>query len=274
VTTVDATAPLRTSPQPSALDAIWALVVRDLFLFVRSRSQLTSSVIFPLLLLAIIGAGVTDGLDPRNVEDYVTFMVPGVIVLTSLFSATFTTASIYQDRDTGMLGVFLVSPHPPYVIVAGKIVSSVVIGVAQALLVLAVAAAIPAIDFDLSHGIAGGLALALGGIVLLNLFLSSTAQWIASRIASNTGFHLVMNLVLFPCLFFSGAFFPLDDLPAWLRALGTVNPLSYPVDLLQIALYGRGIDGYFGLAIDLAVMVVLAAAALVAGATRRIVLDR
>jgi ABC-2 type transport system permease protein len=264
----------RPNVRPAALDAVMALVLRDLRLFVRSRSQLTSSVVFPLLLLAIIGAGVTDGLDPRNVEDYVTFMVPGVIVLTALFSATFTTASIYQDRDSGMLGTFLASPHPSYAIVAGKIVSSVVIGVAQALLVLGVAAAIPAIDFDITHGVAGGIAVAFGGIVLLNLFLSGLAQWIASRIASNTGFHLVMNLVLFPCLFFSGAFFPLEDLPAWLKALGTINPLSYAVDLLQIALYGRGTDGYFGLAADIAVMTVLAAAALFLGATRRIDLGR
>jgi ABC-2 type transport system permease protein len=256
--------------QPTTFDAVAALVSRDLRLFVRSRSQLTSSVIFPLLLLAIIGAGVTDGLDPRNIEDYVTFMVPGVIVLTALFSATFTTASIYQDRDTGMLGVFLSTPHPSHAIVAGKIVASVTIGVGQALFVLAAAATIPEIDFDLAHGTAVGLAIAIGGIVLLNLFLSGIAQWIASHIASNTGFHLVMNLVLFPCLFFSGAFFPLDDLPVWLKALGTVNPLSYAVDLLQVALYGRGIDGYFGLVADFAVTGALAAGALFLGSTRRL----
>jgi ABC-2 type transport system permease protein len=258
----------------NTLGAAAALVSRDLRLFARSRSQLYSSVVFPLMLLAIIGAGVTDGLDPRNVEDYVTFLTPGVLVMTALFSATFTTASIYHDRDSGILGVFLASPHPPRTIIAAKITSSVVIGGAQALLVLAVAAAIPAIDFDLAHGVAGGLAIALGGIVLLNVFLSGIAQWIASRVSSNTGFHLVMNLVLFPCLFFSGAFFPLDELPVWLKALGTVNPLSYAVDLLQIALYGRGIDGFFGLPVDLAVMAILAAAALVLGATRRVSFDR
>jgi ABC-2 type transport system permease protein len=258
----------------SAAGAVSALAARDLRLFARSRSQLTSSVVFPLLLLAIIGAGVTDGLDPRNVEDYVTFMVPGVIVLTSLFSATFTTASYYQDRDSGVMQAFLVAPHPPSTIIGGKIVSSVVIGVGQALLVLGIAAAIPAIDFDVAYGVAGGIAIAVAGVVLLNVFLSGIAQWLASKIASNTGFHLVMNLVLFPCLFFSGAFFPLDDLPAWLRALGTVNPLSYAVDLLQVVLYGRGIDGYFGLATDIAVMSVLAAVALLFGATRPVAGDR
>ena len=271
---VPAAAPISPVLQSSSFDAIAALVIRDLFLFARSRSQLTSSVIFPLLLLAIIGAGVTDGLDPRNVEDYVTFMVPGVIVLTSLFSATFTTASMYQDRDTGMLSVFLTSPHPPHTIVAGKILSSVALGVVQALLVLGVAAVIPAIDFDVAHGLAGGLAIAVAGIVLLNLFLSGVAQWIASRISSNIGFHLVMNLVLFPCLFFSGAFFPLDDLPVWLKVLGTLNPLSYAVDLLQVALYGRGMDGYFGIAVDVPVLLTLASVALLAGATRRITFDR
>jgi ABC-2 type transport system permease protein len=258
----------------NASSAILALVKRDVLLFARSRSQLTSSIVFPLLLLAIIGAGVTDGLDPRNVEDYVTYLVPGVIVLTALFSATFTTASFYQDRDSGILGVFLASPHERRTIVAAKIASSVAIGIAQALLVLVVAALIPAIDFDVPYGLAGGLAVAVAAIITLNLLLSGVAQWLASRISSNTGFHLVMNLVLFPSLFFSGAFFPLEELPAWLRALGTINPLSYAVDMLQIALYGRGIDGYFGLGADLGVLCVLSAVALWAGVNRRIVLDR
>jgi ABC-2 type transport system permease protein len=72
------------------------------------------------------------------------------------------------------------------------------------------------------------------------------------------GFHLVMNLVLFPFLFFSGAFFPLADLPAWLNALGRINPLSYGVDSLQLALYAEDADGYFGVPVDVAVMGVLA----------------
>jgi ABC-2 type transport system permease protein len=83
----------------AALEAIAALVARDLRAFLRSRSQLYSSVLFPLMLLAILGTGVSEGLDPKNIDDYVTFLTPGMIVMTALFSSTFSSASYYADRD-------------------------------------------------------------------------------------------------------------------------------------------------------------------------------
>ncbi len=257
----------------NAVDAVIALILRDLRAFRRSRSQLYSSVVFPLMLLAILGTGVSEGLDPRTVEDYVTFLAPGMVVMTALFSSTFSSASYYQDRDSGILKVFLSSPHSTRVILFGKTLSSVVIGIAQALLVLGVAAAVPAIDFDWAYGVAGSLTVALAAIVLLNVFLAGLAQWLASRISSMQGFHLVMNLVLLPFLFFSGAFFPLDDLPIWLKALGALNPLSYAVDLMHLALYGRDAEGY-GLPVDLAVMTSLAMAVFWLGTGRRVDTNR
>jgi len=117
------------------IDAVAALVVRDLRSFTRSRSQLYSSVALPLMLLAILGAGVSDGLDPRRIHDYVTFLAPGMIAMTALFSSTFSGASYYQDRDSGILKVLLASPHSQRVVLLGKMLSAVVIGSAQALLV-------------------------------------------------------------------------------------------------------------------------------------------
>jgi ABC-2 type transport system permease protein len=75
------------------------------------------------------------------------------------------------------------------------------------------------------------------------------------------GFHLLMNLALFPLLFFSGAFFPVDGLPPWLEALARINPLSYAVDAMLLAAYADGSDGYFGLAVDFVVLIALAVAA-------------
>ena len=153
------------------LDAITALLVRDLRSFFRSRSQLYSSVFFPLMLLAILGVGVDDGLDPRNIADYVTFLTPGMIVMTALFSSTFSSATYYQDRDSGILRVLFASPHSQRVILLGKTLSSAVIGVAQALIVLGVAAAIQAIHFQWQYGVPGSIALTAFAVVLLNLFL-------------------------------------------------------------------------------------------------------
>jgi ABC-2 type transport system permease protein len=257
-----------------ALEAIAALVVRDLRAFLRSRSQLYSSVLFPLMLLAILGTGVSEGLDPKNIDDYVTFLTPGMIVMTALFSSTFSSASYYADRDSGILKVLLASPHSTRTILLGKTLSAVVIGAAQALLVLAVAAAIPSINFNWQYGVLPGLALAVFAIVVLNLFLSGLGQLLASRIHSMQGFHLVMNLVLFPFLFFSGAFFPLTHLPEWLKLLGRINPLSYGVDALQLALYADDASGYFGVGIDVVVMLALAAAVFWFGTSRSVSAER
>jgi len=255
----------------TAFGAWGALLARDLRAFLRSRSQLSSSLAFPLMLLAVIGVGVSEGLEPERVRDgdYVTFLAPGVIVMTALFSSTFSSASFYQDRDSGMLRVFLVSPHPPAVILAGKSLGAIVIGSAQALAILAVAAAVPAIDLQWQYGVAPSLLLALAAVLLLNVLLSGLAQVLASRIRTMQGFHLVMNLVLFPLLFFSGAFFPLDDLPGWLYGLALVDPLTYAVDLLQLSLYAEDGSGHLGAGVDLAVLGGLAIALYGWGLRRR-----
>jgi ABC-2 type transport system permease protein len=246
------------------------MLQRDVRAVLRSRSQLYSSILFPLMLLAILGTGVSQGLEPAHVRDgdYTSFLVPGMIAMAALFSATFSSASYYQDRDSGMLRVMLASPHEPRVILLGKALAGVSIGCLQALAVLAVATAVPDIDLEWQYGVLPGLALALAALVLLALLLNGFAQVVATRIRTMQGFHLVMNLVLFPLLFFSGAFFPLEDLPGWLKALATANPLSYGVEMLRLAVYADG-SGHFGLALDAAVLTALALALFAWGLQRR-----
>jgi len=248
--------------------AIQAILERDLRAVLRSRSQLYSSLLFPLMLLAILGTGVSEGLDPSSSRirdgDYISFLVPGLVVMTALFSSTFSSASYYQDRDSGLLRVMLASPNSPQVILLGKALAGVTIGSLQALALLVAAAVIPGIDLAWQHSLLTGLVLSIATIVLLAVFLNGFAQLVASSIGTMQGFHLVMNLVLFPLLFFSGAFFPLQDLPSWLKLFAAANPLSYAVDLLHIAVYADG-DGHFGLAIDLAVLSALAPAIFLLG---------
>ena len=111
--------------------------------------------------------------------------------------------------------------------------------------------------------------ISFAAVVLLATFLNGFAQFMAARIRTMGGFHLVMNLLLFPLLFFSGAFFPLGDLPFWLKALATVNPLSYAVDLIYIAVYTSE-SGHFGLGFDLVVLGLLAPATFLLGIGRRV----
>ena len=238
--------------------ASWALLERDGRAFLRARSQLYSSVLLPLMLLAILGTGVSDGLNPASAVirdgDYVSYLAPGMIALTALFSSTFSSASFYRDRDSGMLRTLLASPHGVRTILFGKSLAAVAIGSMQAFLILAVAAVIPGIDLAWQFGWLGGVAMVVAGILAMNFLLSGIALLVATRIRTMQGFHLVMNLVLFPLFFLSGAFFPLDSLPDWLRVLGLANPLTYPVDLMQTASYAASSDGFIGPAIDFAVL--------------------
>lgn len=222
----------------------------------------------PLILLVFLGTGVSKGLEPSNLSagNFTAYLVAGIVVMTSVFSATFASASYYRDRDSGILRMFLSSPNSPRAILLGKSLAGVLIGSAQSLAVLLVAA--PFVEFEWQYGIVRGVAMAVAAVMLLNVMLGGFAQALASRIQTMQGFHLLMNLALFPLLFISGAFFPLEDLPAWLEILARLNPLSYAVDALLLAAYADGSDGYFGLAVDFAVLGLLAMGAYALGLAR------
>jgi ABC-2 type transport system permease protein len=222
----------------------------------------------PLLILLFLGTGVSEGLEPANLSggNFTAYLVAGVVVMTSVFSSTFSTASYYRDRDSGLVRFLLSTPHAPRTLQLGKSLAALAIGTVQALVVLAVAAVF--VDFEWQYGIVAGAAVALAAIVLLNLMLTGLAQALASRIQTMQGFHLLMNLALFPLLFFSGAFFPIDDLPAWLKVLAYANPLTYAVDALQLAAYAPDGDGFIGLWVDFVVLGALAALTYFAGLAR------
>ncbi len=238
----------------TSVSACLALFERDVRAIARSRSQVYSSVFTPLLLLVFLGTGVSRGLQPASLPagNFTAYLVPGVVVMTAVFAATFASASYYRDRDSGVLRMLLSSPASGRTVLLGKSLAGVTLGTVQACAVLVIAA--PFVEFEWQYGIVAGLVLALAAIVLLNLMLAGVAQALASRIETMQGFHLLMNLVLFPLLFFSGAFFPVDNLPVWLEVLARVNPLSYAVDALLLATYADGTEGFFGLALDFAVL--------------------
>jgi len=252
----------------ASVTACTALFVRDIRNVIRSRSQLYSSMFTPLLFLVFLGNGVSEGLQPSNLSagNFTAYLVAGAVVMTSVFSSTFSSAAYYRDRDTGVLRMLLSSPHSPRLIILGKSLAGVAIGLTQALVVLLVAA--PFVEFEWQYGIARGLLIAIATVLLLNLLLAGIAQAVASRIQTMQGFHLVLNLLLFPLLFFSGAFFPIDDLPAWLGVLARVNPLTYAVDALQLAAYADSSADFIGLGIDFVVLTVLAVGVYALGLAR------
>ena len=242
--------------------AAWALLARDLRAVRRSRSQLSSSLLFPLMLLVLLGTGVSSGLQPDHAVipdgDYSSFLVPGMIALTALFSSTFSSAGFYRDRESGLLRALLASPHRPQTILFGSSLAAILIGTAQALFVLLLAVLIPGLDLAWQFGWFGGLLTAAAAVLLLNIMLNGLSLLLAVRIRTMQGFHLVMNLGLFPLFFLSGAFFPLSEVPTWLEVLGYLNPFTYAVDLLHYAAYADSPDGLIGPLIDGVVLTALA----------------
>jgi ABC-2 type transport system permease protein len=252
----------------NAATACLALAQRDLIQVARSRSQLYSSMFTPLLFLVLLGTGVSRGLEPAALPagGFTAYLVAGTVVMTAVFSSTFSSASYYRDRDSGLLRVFLSAPHDPRVVLFSKVLSATAIGSLQAGIVLAVAS--PFVDFEWQYGVGPGIVVAAATILLVNLVLGGLGQALATRVRSMQGFHLVMNLVLFPLLFFSGAFFPVDNLPTWLEILARINPLSYAVDALLLATYAGSGDGFFGVWIDLPILAALALVACATGLAR------
>ncbi len=255
-----------------AAHAALALLARDLRALARSRSQLYSSLLFPLMLLALLGTGVSSGLAPTSPRildgDYTSYLAPGMIAMTALFSSTFSSAGFYRDRESGLLRALLASPHDARTILLGKSLGAIVVGSLQALAVLALAVVIPGIDLSWQFGWLGGAATVALTIVALNFMLSGLSLLLAVRIRTMQGFHLIMNLALFPLFFLSGAFFPLDAVPTWLQVIGYANPLTYPVDLLHYAAYADSPDGLVGPLIDGLVLAALAVAMFALGLRR------
>ena len=256
----------------AAATASWALLARDLKAVARSRSQLYSSILFPLMLLALLGTGVSSGLSPTSERildgDYTSFLAPGMIAMTALFSSTFSSAGFYRDRESGLLRAMLASPHSAQTILFGKALGSILIGSLQALTVLVLAVVIPDIDLAWQFGWLGGGATVVLTILALNFMLSGLSLLLAVRIKTMQGFHLIMNLVLFPLFFLSGAFFPLDQVPTWLEVIGYANPLTYAVDLLHYASYADSPEGLIGPLIDGLVLGLLALFLFVIGLRR------
>lgn len=215
-----------------AINIIWH---RELIRYWRDRARIISSLLQPLLFLGIFGAGFSRVLSAQNFGvDFVHFMYPGIIAMGVMGVAFFSTVSTVWDREFGFLKEMLVAPVSRTAIALGKTISATSIASLQAFIFLILA---PFLGVKLNI-----LALPefLGILLLLAFAISGLGLWIASRMQSMESFGLIMQLLIMPMFFLSGAFFPLTSIPSWLSIITQVNPLSYGVDALrQIILAGQ-----------------------------------
>jgi len=236
----------------SAISTAYGIVVRDLIRSTRQRSRLLAGLARPFVWVFLVGAGFNSIARVRGGLPYQAFAYPGGIVMAGLFGGMLTAISTVYDREFGMLRLMLASPSGVLAVLAGRAISATIIGGFQGAIVLACA---PLAMTVTARAI--GLA---GAALLLVAFTSATlGLLVASRLTSVENFGGVINIVLFPLLFVSGALYPTEGMPAMLRALARVNPVTYMVDLMRHALAQ---PAEFTTATDLGALIASAAVAL------------
>jgi ABC-2 type transport system permease protein len=238
--------------------AIYILWLREVKRYLRSRPQIIASLAQPLLYLLVLGFGLNTVFQQSGQGSYLQFIAPGVIGMGVLFTAMFSGIGLLWDRQFGFLKETLVAPVPRLHIMIGRTLGGATIAMIQGLLVLVVC-----IIAGFRPAGIGAVALALVFMALTAIVFAALGTAIGSTLRDMQGFQFIMNFLVLPIFFLSGALFPLDNLPAALTVATRVDPLAYGVDGIRGALIGLS---QFGFATDAAVLTVVAAAFLVLGA--------
>ena len=207
---------------------VWVVAYRELLRFVQERSRIVSSFAFPLMFLVVFGAGFNRivGSMAEGV-DFIQFIYPGILAMTVVMSSLFAGMSIVWDREFGFLKEILVAPISRTGIVLGKALGAAVTAMGQGTILLVLA---PILGLSLTPIL---VIKYLATILLLSLSLSGLGIFIATRMRSQQGFQMVVQLLIFPLIFLAGVFFPVDNVPPWLQVIAKVNPLTYGVDAVR-----------------------------------------
>lgn len=210
---------------------------RELLHFTRDRGRMFTVLLLPLSFLFLLGVGLNSLMSAGEDVNFVQFILPGVIAMSVVTIALLGSASVVVDREFGFLREMLVAPPRRVALVIGKIVGGALVAAAQGTLLLLFA---PLIGITLHPLTILGVA---GIAALMALALTALGVLLATQVRRIETFQAILQLLLLPMIFLSGAFFPLRDLPAWLATLTHLNPLTYAVDSLrQVVFSAQDID--------------------------------
>ena len=205
---------------------------RDLKRMLRDKHQFYGSFARPVLWLLVLGMGLRPVFKGNGGVDYLQFIFPGIVAMSLIFSAMWSGISIIWDREFGFLKEILVAPIPRTSIVAGKIMGGATQAMVQGCITLLFA---PVIGVEIS---VGGFISLIGIMMIISLTLSSMGIALASRIYTYEGFGTISNFVIMPLFFLSGAIYPVQTLPPWLKVIVSLNPVTYGVDMMRGAVLG------------------------------------
>jgi ABC-2 type transport system permease protein len=242
------------------MSAIYILWLRELKRYVRSRAQIAASLGQPMLYLLVLGFGLGPVFQRAGNGSYLQFVGPGVIGMTVLFSSVFSGIGLLWDRQFGFLKEMLVAPVPRLQIMIGRTLGGATVAVIQGLLVMLICL------------IAGfrptgflSIPLAVCFMVAIALVFAGMGVAIGSSLQDMQGFQLIMNFLVMPIYFLSGALFPLVGLPKVLAVITRLDPLSYGIDGMRSVMLGKSA---FNPVLDMLVLAAVGCVLLVVGAQR------
>ncbi len=240
------------------MSAIYILWLRELKRYSRSRAQIVASLGQPLLYLLALGFGLGPVFQKAGQGSYLQFVAPGVIGMSVLFSSIFSGIGLLWDRQFGFLKETLVAPVPRMQIMVGRTLGGATVAMLQGCLVLVVCLLA---GFRPTH--LSTLPLAVLFMALICVVFAALGTAIGSTLQNMQGFQLIMNFLVMPIFFLSGALFPLNNLPSALAVITSIDPLTYGIDGLRGAFLGAS---HFALMTNVSVLAVVATVFLLLGA--------
>ncbi|HEX7418176.1 MAG TPA: ABC transporter permease [Steroidobacteraceae bacterium] len=244
---------------------ILAVLERELLRLARQRGRLLSAMVRPLLWLTVIGSGFAAMQGKQGGSGYQSFLVPGVLGLALLFGGVLAALSTVNDRESGVMRMLIVAPIEHYWIVIAKTLGAMLTAVVQALLLLVVLGLFGYLSPQVS------LPLLAAGLLATALACASLGMLIAAWSRTLDNYATMMNFVIFPVFFLSGSLYPVQQLPAVLRVIATLNPYTHGVDVLKHAAVtgpAAGFSADFAIGTDFAVLAAFSAVALAIASLR------
>jgi len=242
------------------MNVIYILWLREVKKYLRSRTQIIASLGSPIMYLGVLGFGLGPVFSRAGEGSYLQFMAPGVIGMTILFTSMFSGIALLWDRQFGFLKETLVAPVPRLFIMLGRTIGGATVSILQGSLIF-----VACLIAGFRPQSIVSIPMAFLFMALIAVVFAALGTVIGSSLKDMQGFQLVMNFLVMPIFFLSGALYPLKNLPKVLAVLTRVDPLTYGVDGVRTVLIGVS---HFGSVADVIVLVAVAILLLSVGAWR------
>ncbi len=239
------------------MSAVYVMWLRQLIRYWRTRSRIVGSLAQPVLFLVALGFGLGPVFQQAGAGNYFQFLAPGIIGMSILFTAMFSGMEVIWDRQLGFLKETLVSPSSRLSIFMGRTLGGASVALIQGIVLFIITLLIGFRPTSFVY-----LPLFFVFMFLLAFVFTALGTAFASKVQDMQAFPLIMNFIIMPVFFLSGAVFPIDSAPTAIKLIALFNPMSYAVDGLRLSLGGVS---HFGIGLDLIVLCISAVVVLLVG---------